>query len=180
MKKLLTGLLLACVTFFYSCEFNCSVGQKKESASTTKLDEKTGVRTSNEISLQPEGLKIEKAYLIFEDGSRVPADNIVDFSKGVKLVLIIDSGWTVKDGKVMLGASEKIEAENGEVMLDEEDLFKAYTDGVSATDAKTIALTARIKLKREIRPLTTFTISFKLWDKNSNAFVQGRYKLYSK
>jgi hypothetical protein len=179
MKGLAAIYVIVVSSFLLSsCEFRCSVGEKKEPPAAR--DEKTGVRLSNEIALQPDGVKVDKAYLVFEDGSRVPDGNIVDFSKAVKLVLIIDKGWKETDGKVMLGASEKIEVESGEILLDEKDLFAAYTDGINATDAKTISLTARVTLTREIKPLTTFIVSFRVWDKNSNAFIQGQYKLYSK
>lgn len=180
MKRLaFVNVFLSCMVLLSSCEFRCSVGEKDNAPPTTK-DEKTGVRVSNEISLQPDGIKVEKAYLLFEDGTRVPDDNIVDFSKAVKLVMLIDNGWKETNGKVMLGASEKIEVESGEVLLDEKDLFKSYTDGISAEDAKTISLTARVTLKKEIRPLTTFLVSFRVWDKNGSGFVEGQYKLYSK
>ena len=179
MKRLvLANVLFGCLILLSSCEFRCSVGGKDKTPPTAK-DEKSGVRVSNEISIQPNGVKVEKAYLIFEDGTRVPDDNVVDFSKAVKLVMLIDSGWKETNGKVMLGASEKIEVEK-EVLLDEKDLFQSYTDGISAEDAKTIALTASVKLIKEVRPLTTFHVSFRVWDKNGSGFIQGHYKLYSK
>lgn len=180
MKRLvLANVFFGCLILLSSCEFSCSVGEKDKTPPVAK-DEKSGVRVSNEISIQPNGVKVEKAYLVFEDGTRVPDDNIVDFSKAVNLVMLIDNGWKETDGKVKLGASEKIEVDSGEILLDEKDLFQSYADGIPAEDAKTLTLTARVKLKREIRPLTTFLVSFRIWDKNGSGFVQGQYKLYSK
>lgn len=173
----LTAIILCCL-FLSSCEFRCSVGDKKNAG--VQKEEKKAARVSNDILLDPKNVEIEKAYLLFEDGSRVPDNNVVDFSQAVKLMLAINDGWKETNGKVLLGASEKIEVESGEVLLDEPDLFKSYTDGISADDAKYISLTARVTLKKDIRPLTTFIVSFKVWDKNSDASVSGHYKLYAK
>ncbi len=159
-----------------SCEFNCSVGKKDEEIEKPKT---LNGRIKNDIQLETNGVKIEKAYLVFEDGMKVPEDNVVDFSKKIKMYVFIDSGWTVIDGKVKLGASEKITA-LGKTLLDEKDLFNELSDGVSPEDANVISLSATINLKKEVQPLTTFQVSFKIWDKNSEAFITGSYKLFSK
>lgn len=181
--KLQTSLaLFIALLFLQSCEFKCSVGDKGDSNDTNIVrDPKSGARILNEIKLEATDLKIEKAYLAFADGERVPNDNIVDFQQPVKLIIVFESGWKETDGKVNLGASEKIAAQNGEVLLDEADLFaEKLPGGMSAEDAKTIALTASIRLTKEVKPLTAFTVSFRIWDKNSNAAVQGEYKLFAK
>jgi hypothetical protein len=46
-----------------------------------------------------------------------PDDNFIDFSQPIKLMLNVDSGWVEKDGKVNIGASEKILTEDGTVIL---------------------------------------------------------------
>lgn len=174
-------LLFSCSTILLSsCEFRCSVGEKKkdEPAVTTY---KNGIRVSNDINLDAYGVVVEKAYLLFKDGTAVPAGNIVDFTQPVRLVLVFDKGWTEENDRVSLGVSEKIEAESGEVLLDEKDLFAAQDEkGISATDAKQITITATIILRKDVAPLTTFKISFRVWDKKGDAYVQGSYKLYSK
>ncbi len=93
--------------------------------------------------------------------------------------LKIDEGWVEKDGKVLLGASEKIIAEDGTVVLEEDDLFEKYTDGISAEDAKSIYLSAALRLKEGAAP-TSFKVTFKVWDKNGNGYIEGSYKLFSK
>jgi len=180
MKKSSSSfLLLICTTLILqSCEFNCSVGKKEDPKGTAVVKE-DGARIYNSIDLQASGVKVDKAYLLFNDNARVPDDNFVDFKKPIELVLLIDSGWTAKEGKVMLGASETITAENGQVILQEDDLFNKYPDGLTAADAKIIYLSATLHLKENAAP-ATFTVSFRVWDKNGNAFVQGSYKLYSK
>ncbi len=179
MRSLSIPAIFFCLIFLSSCKFSCSVGDKSDEPSAAVY--KDGVRISNEIELQADGVKVDKAYLLFKDGTAVPAGNIVDFSQPVKLILVIDSGWNEENGKVKLGASEKIEAENGDILLDEKDLFSSFPEeGISAQDAKFITLTATIMLKKKITPLTTFYVYFRVWDKAGEGFLQGRYKLYSK
>ncbi|OSZ73791.1 hypothetical protein CAP36_17470 [Chitinophagaceae bacterium IBVUCB2] len=180
--KFFTGIvLLASMLVLQSCEFSCSVGDKGEKNKKAVRDPKSGARILNEIKLESTDLKIEKAYLVFADGEMVPDDNIVDFSQTIKLIIVFESGWKEMEGKVHLGASEKIVVQGGEVLLDEADLFaEKLPNGMSAEDAKVISLSATINAKKEIKPLTAFTVSFRVWDKNSNAAVQGEYKLYAK
>ena len=160
-----------------SCEFNCSIGNKDEPGGTAVV--KNGTRIYNQIDLQTNGVKVDKAYLIFDNGKRVPDDNFVDFKKPVRLQLKIKSGWVEENGKVMLGAAETITAENGTIVLKEEDLFEKYPSGISAADAKAIYLSAALSLKEGASP-TSFTVSFNIWDKNGDGFIKGSYKLYSR
>jgi len=160
-----------------SCEFSCSVGKKDEVTGTAEV--KDGARVYNNIQLNSTGVKVDKAYLLFDNGQRVPDDNFVDFNGPVKMQILIDSGWVEENGKVLLGASEKIITEKGEVLLEEADLFEKYPDGISAEDSKSIYLSATVKLKEGIPP-TSFTVSFRVWDKKGSGFVEGSYKLYSK
>ena len=160
-----------------SCEFSCSVGNKDEVTGTAEV--KDGARVYNNIQLNASGVKVDKAYLLLDNGQRVPDDNFVDFNGPVKMQILIDSGWVEENGKVLLGASEKIITEKGEVVLEEADLFQKYPDGISTEDSKSIYLSASVKLKEGIPP-TSFTVSFRIWDKKGNGFVEGSYKLYSK
>lgn len=179
MNRLSVFTLFALLILLQSCEFSCSVGNKDTAKETTVF--KDGVRVSNEIELQAEGVKVEKAYLVLADGNPVPDGNIVDFSQPVRLVVVIDKGWKEENNKVLLGASERIEAESGEVLLNEKDLFEnKFEDGMPADDAKIIALTASIRLTKEVRPLTTFYVHYRIWDKMGKGVIQGKYKLYSK
>ena len=160
-----------------SCEFNCSIGKKDEVTGAAEV--KDGARIYNNIQLNASGVKVDKAYLLLDNGQRVPDDNFVDFNGPVKMQILIDSGWVEENGKVFLGASEKIITEKGEVVLEEADLFQKYPNGISTEDSKSIYLSASVKLKEGIPP-TSFTVSFRIWDKKGNGFVEGSYKLYSK
>ena len=180
MKKSFYFLSIASMAFFLqSCEFNCSIGKKKEEEIKGAAVVKDGARIYNNIEIVSPGLKISKAYLVYEGGVRVPDDNFVDFKKWIKLQLEVDSGWVVQNGKVMLGAAEKITAENGRVILEDNDLFKKYPDGITAEDAKYIVLSAGVDLKEGAAP-TSFTVAFRVWDKNGSGYAEGSYKLYSK
>jgi len=181
MKKFFYLLSIGSMAFvLQSCEFNCSIGKKKEPEEVKGAAVvKDGARIYNNIDIVSPGLKISKAFLVYEGGVRIPDDNFVDFKKWIKLQLQVDSGWVVKDGKVLLGASEKITAEDGTVVLEENDLFKKYPDGFSAEDAKYIVLSAGLDLKEDAAP-TSFTVAFKVWDRNGSGYAEGSYKLYSK
>jgi hypothetical protein len=119
-----------------SCEFSCSIGGKKDEIKGTAVV-KDGARIYNDIQLATNKVKLSKAYLMFKDGSAMPEGNLVDFTKPVNVQLVVEDGWMNENGKVMLGAAEKITAEDGTVILDEKDLFSGrYDEGISATDAK--------------------------------------------
>jgi len=176
MNRLLAFLLFVTV-FLSSCEFSCSIGQKDEPKGTAVV--KDGSRIYNNISLQTQGVKVGKAYLVFDNGDRVPDDNFVDFKRPVRLQFSIDSGWVEQDGKVFLGAAETITDEKGRTVLQEEDLFQQYPDGIPAEDANFFYLSATLTLKPNASP-TSFTVSFRVWDKKGDGSIQGSYQLYSR
>lgn len=177
MKFFLILLVISFSFLFQSCEFNCSVGKKEEVTGTAKV--KDGARVYNNIKLNTNGVKVIKSYLLSDNGERVPDDNFVEFNGPIKMQLLIDSGWVEENGKVMLGASEKIVSEKGEIVVEEQDLFQKYPDGISVKDSKSIYLSAILELKKGSPP-TSFTVSFRVWDKRGDGFVEGSYKLYSK
>ena len=179
MKLLFSFWFIVFMAFsLQSCEFNCSVGKKEEEIKGAAVV-KEGARIYNNIDLISPGIKVSKAYLLTADGKRVSDDNFVDFKSTVRMQLKIDEGWVQKDGKVFLGASEKIIAEDGTVVLEEEDLFEKYTDGISFEDSKSIYLSATLNLK-EGSPPTSFKVSFRVWDKIGDGYIEGSYKLFSK
>jgi hypothetical protein len=167
-----------------SCEVKCNVGEvsaenKTEQKENGKPVIKEGAILYNDIELETNKISVNKAYLVFKNGDRVPDGNFVDFKSPVKLILVIDRGWVTLNGKAKLGASEKVETDDKKVILDEEDLFIKYTDGISPEDAKIIGLTVALQLK-ENSPPATFIVKFRVWDKNGGGYVAGSYKLYSK
>lgn len=170
---------LLCISILLSsCEFSCKLDQNKEiKAGKPKVQD--GAILYNNIQLTPHIIKVNKAYLVFANGERVPEDNFVDFTNPVKLVLLVDKGWNSNEGRVKLGGSEKVMIEGGRTILDEKDLFESYKDGVSEEDAKIISLTVELSIKPGSPP-ATFIVSFRVWDKSGEGFVEGSYKLFSK
>ena len=181
MLKLKTIFQYLFILFFLSsCTMKCSVGDVADEEPKSEAKLVNGARLYNDINLESSGVKLEKAYLVFDNGDRVPADNVISFDKPVKLKLFIEEGWTEKDGKVNLGVEEIIYAPDNSILLHEKDLFVKYPEGIPARDAKLLTVTAKIILKQKLDPLATFRVSFHVWDKNGNNFIKGSYKLFYK
>jgi hypothetical protein len=169
-------LLLILLSFFLgSCEFKCNVGE--DLSEKDKPPASTGTNIYNNIDLES-NVKIRRAYLAFPDGKRVASDNYIDFTQPVKMIVMIDSGWVVQNDSVLLGASERIETESGQILLDEQDLFQAV-GFISATDAKIIAVAAKI-IREPNSPPSSYKVSFRIWDKNGKGAITGNYTLNSK
>ncbi|MDP9229911.1 MAG: hypothetical protein M3O67_04455 [Bacteroidota bacterium] len=147
----------------------------------TKGDEKTNSASGkirNDIDLHAKGLKVTQAFLLYEDGSLVPKDNAAGVNQKILLRLIIENGWKVVNNKVMVGASESIETDDGKVLLNEQDLFQNMPEGVNKEDAGAITISAVIT--RVDKLYDYFIVKFRLWDKAGNGEVSGSYKLYIK
>lgn len=156
------------------------VTDKKEDHPTTKKKESkknNNTKVRNDINIKAEGIKFSQAFLLYEDGALVPETNETGVGRPVRLRLIIDNGWREENGKVSIGASEKIETSEGEVILDEKDLFSSMPI-INADDAKYITLTANIS--RLDKLYDYFLVSFKVWDKKGPGQLTGDYKLYIK
>ena len=178
MKKHLLIPGLAC--FFLSACTGSTNNERNQTKEEKGLVTEVSMRESsnkvrNNIQLQSSGMQVSQAFLLYEDGALVPADNITNVGRPVKLRLIIDGGWNEQDGNVFIGASEKIETSDGQVVLDEKDLF-ANTPYVSAEAAKYITLTATISGLDKLYDY--FLVSFRVWDKKGKGEVKGSYKLY--
>lgn len=170
MKKAL--YLASALSLLMSCHGSVTVGDKK-------YDSDSGVTTvtdiQNNIQLKENGLKVSEAYLVDQStGERI--SNNIGKNDNISLRLVI-SGWKETDGRVKPGASEKIVANDGTVVLDRADLFSEMTDA-SAKDAKFVTLDAEFKnMKTDYNGMD---ISFRVWDKVSNADVSGSYKVTMK
>ena len=148
-----------------SCEF---------SVKHTDSTEKSKIR--NGISIQAKGINVEQAFLITEDGNLLPEDNKVKVNQKVRLRLIA-SGWTEKDGRIFIDASEKVETSDGTVFLNEKDLFRDYPEGLSPEDAKFITLSVVITQIDKLYDY--YRVLFQVKDKNDEQkSVEGFYKLY--
>ena len=178
MKK---NLLLTAITsiLLFACGDSNNKERDKSTDSNPLVKEAssrtTGAKVRNDIQLQSSGLSVSQAFLLYEDGTLVPPGNITTVGRPVKLRLIVDDGWKAEDGHVYIGASEKIETSEGQVVLDEKDLF-SNIPYVSPADAKYITLTATISGLDKLYDY--FLVSFRVWDKKGKGEVTGNYKLY--
>ena len=158
------------LVLFSSCMNNTS-DPKQEKAQPAPAP-----RILNNIELQTKELTVSSAYLINgADETLVPPTNKVAVGQPVKLRLLITRGWKEQKGTVSIGASETITTFDGQVLLHTDDVFKDVKQ-LDANDAHIITLTATITtMKKET---DYFVVSFRIWDKNGPAQIQGRYRLY--
>lgn len=175
MKK--NFLVYALIMLIAGCNSDSSTQNKTDSSAVAK-PASSNSKIKNDIQLKENGLKVSQAFLLFDDGSRVPEDNTVQINQRVSLRLIVD-GWSNAEGKVFPGASEKIITSDGNAIVDEADLFEAYSAaGVDKKDAEYLTLYAEITQLDKLYDY--FSVEFRVWDKKSNAEVTGSYKLYIK
>jgi len=180
MRKYLFKLIII-VGLFGSCNNDQQkVADTKSKAETTQKKNTSNFRNTkirNDIKLESNGINVLQAFLLYDDGTLVPETNETGVGKPVKMRLVIDNGWKEQDGKVSIGAAEKIETSEGQVVLDEKDLFSAMPT-LNADDAKFITLTANISQLDKLYDY--FLVSFRVWDKNGTGEINGTYKLYIK
>ena len=180
--------LFCCITVILSsCEFRCHVGNSKEKADQPgheyKPVKKDGALLYNGIHLVARAVQVEKAFLVTdeEEAARIGEDNFVEFKRGVKMVLRTGEGWKAVDGRVRIGASMRAVLENGKVLVEEQDLFRSYDEkGIGAEDSKLISLSLYLKQIWTSQEPVTINVSFKVWDKQSDAFVEGDYTIHTK
>lgn len=168
MKQAANFLLFFSLVFM-SCEVKVNTPSAEKEKSSSKV--------RNGIKIKESGLNVEQAYLTYEDGSVVSNENKIDVNQKVIMKLTVN-GWKEENGKVVLGASEKLSTSEGQVFLDAPDLFEAYSEGVDAKDAKYVTLSARITQMDKLYDY--FLVEFRVWDKRGNGEVTGSYKLYLK
>ena len=173
MKKITKAIFYLPAIFLCSCTFTV---EQKSSVDENAAGTKTSSKIRNGIELQTTGnLKVSQAFLLFDDGSLVPASNEAKVNQQVNLRLIIDGGFTEANGKVEIGAAEKIETNTRQMLLDEKDLFSDLGE-IEAERAKTLTLNAVIT--RLDKLYDYFLVSFRVWDKKGNGEITGSYKLY--
>ncbi len=173
--SIIVGLIISCNNDQQKNADTKNKVEKTQKMTTSNL--RNNIKIRNDINIKAEGIDLSQAFLLYDDGTLVPETNETGVGKPVKMRLIIDNGWKEQDGKVSIGASEKIETSDGELMLDEKDLFAAMPI-INADDANFITLTANISSLDKLYDY--FLVSFKVWDKNGTGEITGNYKLYIK
>ena len=170
MKKIMTPVFFLTLIFFSACE----VKVKEDSPGGNKAASTSKIRNGIELNSKG-GMKVSQAFLLFEDGTLVPSTNEAKVNQEVNLRLIIENGFTQSNGLVEIGASEKIETNTGQTLLDEKDLFRNLGE-IEAARAE--ALTLKAVITRLDKLYDYFLVSFRVWDKKGNGEVTGSYKLY--
>ena len=161
-----------------SCEIKVSTNKDGKLVSTIVRDnEKKNNKIRNGIILKENGLKVEEAYLVTNDGSLMSNENKIDVNDEVKMKLVM-TGWEAENDKVIAGAAERVLTSEGDTVLNEPDLFKNFAETINANDAKYINLSVSISKITKI--VDYFLVEFRVWDKRTNADVSGSYKLYLK
>ena len=164
---------------FMACGEKTSTSEttKTETTQTTTTTTPAAAETaSNGIVLKENGLKVSKAVLLHADGSAISDDNTVGIGDDVLCRLFI-SGWKEENGRVKLGAAQTIETGDGDIVLEQEDLFETL-ESASIEDAGVITVKATItELKKSIRD---FVVNFRIWDKSTQAEVSGSYNFHLK
>lgn len=129
----------------------------------------------NGIKMRLKGFIVKKAFLEFDNGRKVPPDNKIELNQQIGLVVVIEGGWLLIDGKAYPGGSENIKLDNGYEILNTSDLFAAYSvHGVGAKEARYISMKASIT---SIKNKHSFVIvNFRIWDKKSGNEILGNYK----
>jgi hypothetical protein len=133
-------------------------------------------KIKNNIEIKENGLHIEEAYLTNNNQSLIGDDNKVKVGERVYIRLVV-TGWTIKNGKVFLDASQKTSTSDGQTLaFNPSILGHVYSAGTDVNTAKYISLYQNIgKLDKHYNYIL---ISFKIWDKISNKSVSGSCKLH--
>lgn len=154
--------------------------QRKPVAKKTPIVAAENTQVKNGVKFTANGFKVSEAYLVLDDESLVPEDNKVKLNQNVNLVLIIDEGWAVTDGRVYPGSKQQIKLNTGVEILNSEDLFAAFDEaGVSPEDARYITLNATITEIKD-KKKNYVIVNFNVWDKKGSSTIKGSYKLYIK
>ena len=130
----------------------------------------------NGIDLRSNGVVVEQAYLTYEDGSLVDEANTTTLNKKIKINFIVQ-GWKEVDGQVPLEASEKVTTSDGDVVMDEKELFsKGGMKVLSPVDAQFPRLTVEVSGMHKAHKY--YLVSFRIWNKASDQWIEGEYKFH--
>jgi len=137
-----------------------------------------GSKYKNNILLESKGFKIKEAFLAFNDSTKVGDDNHVTIGQHVNLIILIDSGWTVENGKIYPGVGQKVETNDGTHIFEKTDLMESHPGGIPEEDGSRVTVQAVINTAD--KEYDYFLVSFRVWDKKSESEITGSYKLHVK
>ena len=151
----------------------CSCEVKVNTPSTTNT---SSAKIRNGIDVNAKGVKVEQAFLTYDDGSLVDESNTTSVNKKLKINFVV-KGWKAENDKVALEANEKITTSDGDVIMDEQELFsKGGMETISAADAEYPRLSVVINQVNKLYDF--YLVSFKIWNKGTDQSIEGKYKFY--
>ena len=161
-------LLILLVGMFYSCEVKVNTPGKGNKTS--------GAKIRNGINVNAKGVQVEQAFLTYEDGSLVDESNTTSVNKKLKINFVV-KGWKAENDQVALEANEKVTTSDGDVILDEKELFsKGGVQAISAADAEFPRLSVVISQVNKLYDF--YLVSFKIWNKGTDQSIEGNYKFH--
>ena len=151
----------------------CSCEVKVNTPSTTNT---SSAKIRNGIDVNAKGVKVEQAFLTYDDGSLVDESNTTSVNKKLKINFVV-KGWKAENDKVALEANEKITTSDGDVIMDEQELFsKGGMETISAADAEYPRLSVVINQVNKLYDF--YLVSFKIWNKGTDQSIVGKYKFH--
>ena len=151
-----------------SCEVKVNAPGASKNSSASKI--------RNGIDVNAKGVKVEQAFLTYDDGSLVDETNTTSVNKKLKINFVV-KGWKVENNKVALEANEKITTSDGDVIMDEQELFsKGGLEAISAADAEYPRLSVVINQVNKLYDF--YLVSFKIWNKGTDQSIEGKYKFH--
>lgn len=174
MKKINTILIILSMTSLFSCGGSGSAGPASEevSESTSTVDGEDGKATmfdtDTELSTAVSTLRLKNVVIVDSEDNRI-AGNIVPMNKKFSIVYEGVSNYLVKDGKVFPKLGLLVADENGQYIINEEDLFAANMEGYTEEEAS--VLRATVSVGDPMKP-GKYNCTVQIEDKNMpNSFI---------
>lgn len=134
------------------------------------------IKIRNGIEVQANGgLVVEQAWLQYASGPLVRDGNIINVGEKIKVHLIIQ-GWRGIGDVISIGASEKITTDEGQCLLQADDMFADYAT-LSLQAVQKISLSAVID--NIDRLVDFFRVDFRIWSKMfAEQEIVGHYQFH--
>lgn len=160
-------LLFFLAGIVYSCEVKVNApGSNKTAAGKIR----------NGIKIDAKGVEVEQAFLTYDDGSLVDETNTTSVNRKLKINFVV-KGWKAEDGQVALEANEKVTTSEGDIIMDEKELFsKGGLQTISAADAEFPRLSVVITQVPKLYDF--YLVSFKIWNRGTEQSIEGNYKFH--
>jgi len=150
-------------------EYNLSVNiRDKKGSGTFNSKYKFSIKPDEMITVNPEEVQYNEAYLFSQGNDRVITDTRIKFDDNIYIFIEGLKGFKEENGLVYPGLSLQGKDSKDNNILDYSDLFSGYTDtGIAASDF-TQQVSAHFKLTgSEFN--NPFHVELNIWDKKSSA-----------